>query len=414
MVEAARGFRPRVEAVFTDPRSHIHFEDAKSFFSTRRQQYDLIISEPSNPWVSGVSGLFSKEFYHALKNYLQPEGILVQWIQQYEFTIELFASIVMALEGNFSDYALFSSNDGDIVLVARKEGTLGQLDGRLFTPGTLADELARVALKSLPDLEIRRIGTRQGLLPLFQQAGTPANSDYYPYVDQVAPKARFTGSNARLLTHFGMAPLPLLEMLGQQGPWLGNPITATPNFARTQFATQAKIIRDFFLENGQAGPGQLDFGKQVLTTLLSLPVSQCQLQETAIMWRDAMFNIAKVTLPYLSPQELQPMWQKIEATACVQKLSDPYLQWLSLFKAVGDRDGNSMASHATAILERPAERQDRERYRYLVAAQLLGLLHQGNPREAKAVWDAHASTFQGEESYLNLLSAHARQSYFGQ
>ena len=63
MVAAAQGFRPRTEAVFSDPRSHIHFEDAKTFFSVRKHQYDIIVSEPSNPWVSGVSGLFSQEFY---------------------------------------------------------------------------------------------------------------------------------------------------------------------------------------------------------------------------------------------------------------------------------------------------------------------------------------------------------------
>lgn len=407
MVAAAYGFRPRVEAVFTDPRSHIHFEDAKSFFSTRRQQYDIIISEPSNPWVSGVSGLFSKEFYHSLKNYLQPEGVLVQWIQQYEFTVELFASIVSALDGDFSDYAIFSANDVDIVLVAKKEGKLGQLDGRLFSPGILAEDLVRVALKGLPDLEIRRIGARQELRPLFQTLATPANSDYYPYVDQHAPKARFTGSDARLLTSFGLAPLPLLEMLGQQGQWLGQPITPTSNFTRAQLVIQAKAIRAALL-NDVKDSDHIEFKEQALATLLSLPLSQCQNPAIATMWHAALFNTAKVTLPYLLPQELEPVWQKIALTACVQTLPSEYLQWLSLLRAVGNRDARNMASYAASLLEHPQERKDRERYRYLAAVQLLGLLHQGKQQEALAVWEKHAPAFQGEESYLSLLASHSR------
>jgi spermidine synthase len=59
MVEDARGFRPRNERAYDDPRSRVHLEDAKTFFSTHHTQYDLIVSEPSNPWVSGVAGLFS-------------------------------------------------------------------------------------------------------------------------------------------------------------------------------------------------------------------------------------------------------------------------------------------------------------------------------------------------------------------
>ncbi|OQY56630.1 MAG: hypothetical protein B6247_02945, partial [Candidatus Parabeggiatoa sp. nov. 2] len=64
MVEGAKGFGERVANVFNDPRSHIHLEDAKAFFTNHQKKYDIIISEPSNPWVGGVAGLFSQEFYH--------------------------------------------------------------------------------------------------------------------------------------------------------------------------------------------------------------------------------------------------------------------------------------------------------------------------------------------------------------
>ena len=77
MVEAARkGFGPRIGNVFEDPRSHIVYEDAKTFFASTREPYDLIVSEPSNPWVSGVATLFSDEFYGRIARYLSRRWVL--------------------------------------------------------------------------------------------------------------------------------------------------------------------------------------------------------------------------------------------------------------------------------------------------------------------------------------------------
>ncbi|MSP98436.1 MAG: hypothetical protein EXR29_14715 [Betaproteobacteria bacterium] len=81
MATASRRFAPRNSNAFADPRSHIVFEDAKTFFSTHNRKYDIIISEPSNPWVSGVASLFTTEFYRHVQRYLQPGGVLVQWFQ---------------------------------------------------------------------------------------------------------------------------------------------------------------------------------------------------------------------------------------------------------------------------------------------------------------------------------------------
>ena len=46
--------------------------------------YDLIISEPSNPWVAGVGSLFTREFFEAARDRLAPGGALVQWFHIYD------------------------------------------------------------------------------------------------------------------------------------------------------------------------------------------------------------------------------------------------------------------------------------------------------------------------------------------
>jgi spermidine synthase len=58
--------------VLQDPRVHIIFDDARNFLFTSRQQYDLIVSEPSNPWMAGIASLYTQEFYHAAQQRLAP------------------------------------------------------------------------------------------------------------------------------------------------------------------------------------------------------------------------------------------------------------------------------------------------------------------------------------------------------
>ncbi|MBS1216548.1 MAG: Spermine synthase [Proteobacteria bacterium] len=122
MAEAARGFAPRNSGAFADPRSHIVFEDAKTYFSTRNEQYDIIISEPSNPWVSGVSSLFTTEFYRLVRRYLKPGGVMVQWFQLYEIDASLIASVISALAGNFPDFAIYAATDSDLPVIPLLEG----------------------------------------------------------------------------------------------------------------------------------------------------------------------------------------------------------------------------------------------------------------------------------------------------
>ncbi len=59
-----------------DPRSHIVIDDAKSYFARSDRRYDLIVSEPSNPWVSGVASLYTREFYQRIRGQLNPGGVL--------------------------------------------------------------------------------------------------------------------------------------------------------------------------------------------------------------------------------------------------------------------------------------------------------------------------------------------------
>ena len=94
------------------------FDDGRSHLQGTSEQYDIILSEPSNPWIAGVSNLFTQEFYRTAKKRLKPGGILAQWIQMYSFKPVDYAMIVNTVVQSFDHYALIRISDGDTVLLA--------------------------------------------------------------------------------------------------------------------------------------------------------------------------------------------------------------------------------------------------------------------------------------------------------
>lgn len=213
MAEAARRFAPRNANSFADPKSQLVFDDAKTHFSTANRQYDIIISEPSNPWVSGVASLFTREFYRHAKRYLKPDGALTQWFQMYEITPELVASVLGALGEEFEDYAIYAANDGDLLIVAGSAGTFATPLFDVFQSPGLATELRRAHVRTIGDIELRRIGGKKIMAPFFATYGVPANSDFHPYLDRHAARHRFMQSSARKLTKFGQEGVPVITIL---------------------------------------------------------------------------------------------------------------------------------------------------------------------------------------------------------
>ena len=101
------------------------FGDGRTALQGSDQKYDLIISEPSNPWLAGVSNLFTKEFFHTAREHLTDDGVLAQWIQTYNFTISDYAMIVRTLRTEFPHYGVvILLTSADTVLLASKRPLL--------------------------------------------------------------------------------------------------------------------------------------------------------------------------------------------------------------------------------------------------------------------------------------------------
>jgi tetratricopeptide (TPR) repeat protein len=103
--------------VLSDRRLHIIFDDARNFLLTSREKYDLIISEPSNPWIAGIASLFTNEYYSAARRRLAEHGIFVQWVQAYALQPDDLRMIMGSFAPHFGDVTLWRGEESDLLLM---------------------------------------------------------------------------------------------------------------------------------------------------------------------------------------------------------------------------------------------------------------------------------------------------------
>lgn len=389
MVEGAKLFNGRVELVYSDPRSKIHIDDAKTFFSSHGKQYDLIVSEPSNPWVSGVAGLFSGEFYRLVKRHLNENGLFVQWVQLYEIDLNLVASVFKALSSNFSDYVVYASNYGDLVIIAKTSGSFAGMDSSLLAFPRLNAQLKRVSVESLQDLETLRIGDKRILAPFFDTYPIRANSDYYPVLDQNAARTRYLGSSAQDILKISTEPLPILQMLAPAAVQdSATIVTRSPNQPRTQAVFTAMELRDFFLK-GAVPPSTSRITPETREQAIALKriFYDCRALPDPNR-RIYLFNTMKSMVPYLTSSESRALWKKLDASPCAGKLPPGEKAYVDLFKAIGNRNGGRMASTALALIENERDISP-VRLKYAVAAGMLGYLGEDKKQDAAQMWSRY-------------------------
>jgi predicted membrane-bound spermidine synthase len=386
----AKFFRPRVYRAYDDPRSHIFIDDAKTFFSVNNKQYDIIISEPSNPWVSGVAGLFSEEFYRQMNRHLSQNGIFAQWVQLYEIDTELVISILKAVDNNFSDFVVYATNDQDMLIVAKKNGELPPVDPRLFGYPEISAALARIDIHGEQDLEVRKLGSKKFLKKLLAAADTQANSDYYPIVDQNAARTRFLLANATDLHDLTQGPIPSLEILTKAAPfWRATDVTASPFFAKSQMVDAAMALRDYcLLGRFDTRHGDIPSESKELALQLRRIFYQCGNGVDQVGRQMILYNAAINMIPFLRPEELEAVWNKLEAGPCAGSLSVAEKNWMGLFRAVSRRDAKGMVYSAKAILD-SRQQMPPVAVEFVVASSMLGSLVQGDQAGGKRLWAAY-------------------------
>jgi spermidine synthase len=407
MVQAARkGFAPRINNVFEDARSHIVFEDAKTFFASTREPYDLIISEPSNPWVSGVASLFSDEFYGRITRYLKSDGYLVQWIQTYETNVGIVASVIKAMAPHFGAYAIYNSDDYDILIIATRGANLPIPDDRLFQSPLLRTELNRIGIQGIDDIRLRKIGDNLTIGPLLQSMPAPPNSDFFPFVDLNAPRMLYMGANATELNGLTDMPIPFLEFIAGGG---GSRAATTEPSANSSLVRDKSVRNALAIRRAMLDGNYKDLSSSAASYVMLIATSRdgCTDVGAQNAWRTAARNISDLTAAYLNAGELEPIWNKITSSPCYQTAATEEKMWVDLFAAIARRSSSDMVRYGTELLasRTPISQGD---LAYLSTVTAAGYVQMGQIAQGRSLLQEQLKKLSGLGPYefpvLDLLA----------
>jgi len=107
--------------VLSNPKCRVILGDARELLMTTRDRYDLIFSEPSNPYRAGIASLFTNEFYQTARSRLNSGGLFLQWVQAYEVEGTAVRMILATLGNVFPEVEVWTTQAGDLLLVASME-----------------------------------------------------------------------------------------------------------------------------------------------------------------------------------------------------------------------------------------------------------------------------------------------------
>jgi spermidine synthase len=192
-ISSARFFEHVNNHPLSDARLRMIVDDARTYLRVNPTKYDLIISEPSHPWVPGVANLFTREFFALGRERLNDDGIFVQWIQIYQLSNESLRSILATFHEAFPYVAVFrvqgAAKGKDLILLgSRQPIDLNRMSERLNDQRTQF-ELSRISIHSAEDIRAWFVCDENKLGPAL--AGAVINTDDNMHVETAAPREAF-------------------------------------------------------------------------------------------------------------------------------------------------------------------------------------------------------------------------------
>ena len=144
VVEVARQCALVNERALDNDKVRIFRGDGRELLAVARARYDVIFSEPSNPYRAGVASLYTREFYRAIKRRLARDGIFVQWLQAYDVDARTLRTVYATLQSVFPHVETFYGHTHDLFLLARREEPVHDVDA---LAARLAEEPFKRALR---------------------------------------------------------------------------------------------------------------------------------------------------------------------------------------------------------------------------------------------------------------------------
>src|SRR3989440_780716 len=117
VLEMDRFFRHVNDTALARPNLSVIVDDARSALQIDPTQYDVVVSEPSNPWLAGVATLYTPEFFRVVRSRLADDGVFCQWVQLYQLPLPVVAGIVRNVRAVFPHVQVWFSSPWDLMVV---------------------------------------------------------------------------------------------------------------------------------------------------------------------------------------------------------------------------------------------------------------------------------------------------------
>ena len=145
-------------AVHDDPRLQIQIGDALRILRRSDRRWDLVVSQPSSPWMSGADQLFSRDYYRLVREHLETDGLFLSWIQRYGTNERIVALILNALRAEFPYTRVFRAGADDLVLASvRPVGreSVARAQAALAANPRVSESLSEIRVSGFLDLLTR-------------------------------------------------------------------------------------------------------------------------------------------------------------------------------------------------------------------------------------------------------------------
>jgi len=202
VVEALSLFDDVNHRPLSDPRTNLFIEDALAYLKITPRMYDIIISEPSNPWIAGIGNLYTTDYFEECKRRMNSHGLMVQWFHLYEMNDDLFKMVVRTFQSNFEYVSIWQPLSKDVIMIGSNQPLVLNIDRMQ----------ADIAMKSVKE-DLQRINIPDVATLLSLEMLSPGsvlryvsvgdlNTEDHPRLEYSAPKAFFIGAGVSELDRF--------------------------------------------------------------------------------------------------------------------------------------------------------------------------------------------------------------------
>ena len=292
MLEACRYFDAYNYRVLDDPRVQIIVNDGRNHLLLTDRSYDVIISQPSNPYLAGVADLFTREYFDLCRKRLNEGGVMCTWMQAYKMDLNTFRSIVKTFHSVFPDMSFWRSGKTDCLLIGTKGSQTmdyGILKERLASAAIAAD-LRRIDIHNAPEFLLHLVMGARGV----ENFSAPAviHTDDNALVEFSAPRS---------LTRT-IFQLPLLEgieehreadleflTVSEDDPVIVEELTRVKQTAERFIAARGQVFWAYILQNRN----QVQKASEALQKATALNPSDAMLKEFNAADHHRAFKLAQ-------------------------------------------------------------------------------------------------------------------------